>query len=316
MYKHLFGPVPSRRLGMSLGVDLVTHKICTLDCIYCECGKTTDLTISRQEYVPHEKVLAELEDYFQKNPDPDYITFSGSGEPTLSSRIGDTITFLKTKKPHIKIAVLTNGTLLNNANLRKELLPADLVLPSLDTALLSSFKKINKPHSNLHLQEYINGIADFKKEFTGKVALEILILPKINDSEKDIQALKEACELIQPDIIQLNTLDRPGVAPGLKPASQEELKKIQKMFSGQQIEIIAAAPDRKNLKSYRSDMEAAIQETIFRRPCTSADLAKILGTHINEIHKYLAALEENGKIISVRQGRGVFYQIADKSEAK
>lgn len=127
MYKYLFGPVPSRRLGMSLGVDLVPHKVCSLNCIYCECGKTTNLTLERKEYVPYKQVVDELAHYFKNNPDPDYITFSGSGEPTLNSRIGDVLDFIKNEKPNIPVAVLTNGTLFYDKKVRAELLKADVV---------------------------------------------------------------------------------------------------------------------------------------------------------------------------------------------
>ncbi len=128
MYKYIFGPVPSRRLGMSLGVDLVPHKVCSLDCVYCECGSTTKLTTDRKEYIPYEKITKELVHYFKNNPDPDYITFSGSGEPTLNSRIGDVLGFIKEKKPNIPIAVITNGTLFSRKQVRNELLDADIVL--------------------------------------------------------------------------------------------------------------------------------------------------------------------------------------------
>jgi wyosine [tRNA(Phe)-imidazoG37] synthetase (radical SAM superfamily) len=144
MYKYLFGPVPSRRLGMSLGVDLVTHKVCSLNCIYCECGATTELTIKRKEYVPICDVKNELKHYFENNPDPDYITFSGSGEPCLNSGIGEVIEFIKSKRDDISVAVLTNGTLLNQIQVRKELLKADLVMPSLDAAERYCFTKIKK----------------------------------------------------------------------------------------------------------------------------------------------------------------------------
>jgi len=141
MYKYLFGPVPSRRLGMSLGIDLIPHKICSLNCIYCECGPTTKLTLERKEYVPYDDVVKELDNYFSNNPNPDYITFSGSGEPTLNSRIGDVLEFIKLKKPDIPVAVLTNGTLFYQKQLRAELFNADLVLPSLDAASEMSFQE-------------------------------------------------------------------------------------------------------------------------------------------------------------------------------
>ncbi len=308
MYKYLFGPVPSRRLGMSLGVDLVTHKICSLDCIYCECGRTTELTVDRKEYVSHDAVIGELKMYFKQNPDPDYITFSGSGEPTLSSRIGDVISWIKDNKPGVRIAVLTNGTLLCHREVRDALLPADLVMPSLDAAVFTAFQRINRPCAGIDLDQYIKGIADFKKVYTGKLALEILILPGVNDSLEDLQALKSACEIILPDVIQLNTLDRPGAVADISPATHERLLEIESFLGKDRVEIIAAAVKRKGTKAYRKDMESAILETIHRRPCTPEDLASILGTHINDINKYLSVLELEGTIESLRQERGVFYQ--------
>jgi wyosine [tRNA(Phe)-imidazoG37] synthetase (radical SAM superfamily) len=312
MYKYLFGPVPSRRLGISLGVDLVTHKICSLDCIYCECGKTTDLTVERKEYVPVDAVMAELEDYFSNHPDPDFITFSGSGEPCLNLRIKDVIDFIKTRKPNVSIAVLTNGTLLNDPEVRKSILGADLVMPSLDGAMPSSLRRINRPHPSINATDYIDGIVAFRNEFHGRLALEIFILPGYNDTPEELQALKAAVERIQPDIIQLNTLDRPGVVPNIHASTRESLDQIAAFFKPFNVEVIAAAPKRKQIESYRTDMESAILETVLRRPCTLEDLATILGTHVNEINKYLAVLEEAGRIESVREARGLFYQARNK----
>ena len=308
MYNYLFGPVPSRRLGMSLGIDLVPHKVCTLNCIYCECGRTTKLTLERNEYVPYDAVVKELQHYLTNNPVPDYITFSGSGEPTLNSRIGDVLQFIKSNYPNIPVAVLTNGTLFYQKQVRTELLNADVVLPSLDAASDLSFRKINRPFHKLNINEYIKGLVDFRKEYSGKIWLEVLILPGYNDNPKDLQLLKEAFEKIKPDSIQLNTLDRPGTIDGLRTASKHKLQQIVDFWNLDNVEIIAAAPERKKVKSYREDTETAIWETICRRPCTIDDLVKILGLHINEINKYLDVLESENKIESVRQERGLFYQ--------
>jgi len=312
MYKYLFGPVPSRRLGMSLGVDLVPHKVCSLNCIYCECGPTTKLTLDRKEYILYDKVIKELDHYFNNNPAPDYITFSGSGEPTLNSRIGDVLQFIKQKKPDVPVAVLTNGTLFYQKKVRKELLNADIVLPSLDAASDLVFHKINRPFHKLNIQEYIQGLQDFRNEYKGKIWLEVLIIPGYNDSKTELKLLKEAFEKIRPDSIQLNTLDRPGVISDIRAATKEELQQIADYWNLDNVEIIAAVPERKDIKSYREDIETAILETIFRRPCTLNDLAKILGLHINEVNKYLDVLEADHKIKSVRQERGLFYQIKQK----
>jgi len=308
MYKYLFGPVPSRRLGMSLGIDLVPLKVCSLNCIYCECGRTTTLTLERNEYVPYHAVIKELEHYLSDNPAPDYITFSGSGEPTLNSRIGEILQFIKQKYPDIPVAVLTNGTLFSKKSIRKEILSADVVLPSLDAVSDLSFRRINRPFHSLDITEYIQGLVDFRKEYKGKIWLEVLILPGYNDDIKELRLLKDAFNKINPDSIQLNTLDRPGAVDGLRAANKRELQSVVDYWSLDNVEIIASAVERKEIKSYRTDTESAILETISRRPCTVDDLVKILGLHINEINKYLDVLESENKIDSIRQERGLFYQ--------
>jgi len=309
MYRYLFGPVPSRRLGISLGVDLVPHKVCSLDCVYCECGATTKLTLDRKEYILYDRVIKELGHYFTHNPDPDYITFSGSGEPTLNVRLGDVMKFIKQRKPDIPVAVLTNGTLLHQEQIRKELLKADVVLPSLDAATESTFRKLNRPHHDLNLEEYIRGLEQFRKEYSGKVWLEVLIIPGYNNDATNLNHLKAAFQKIQPDKIQLNTLDRPGTMNDLSAADQAELQRIVDFWQLDNVEIIAKPPERKDIKSYRKDKETAILETISRRPCTLEDLAKILGLHANEVNKYLSVLEAEGKVKAISQKRGIFYQM-------
>ncbi len=307
-YSSLFGPVPSRRLGMSLGIDLVPKKVCSLNCIYCEVGKTTNLTTERREYISGKKIIAELKEYLASNPAPDYITFSGYGEPTLNSALEEIIDFIKENHPEIPVAVLTNGTLFSRKEVREALNKADLVLPSLDAATQKTFKKINIPARGLDIRTCIQGLADFRKNFTGNVWLEVFILPGYNDSPEELTELKKAFRKINPDRIQLNTLDRPGWHKNLKQATHEELEKIIDFWQLSNVEIIAKAPQRKKIQSYRQDVESAILGTIDRRPCTADDLAQILGTHVNEINKYLEALESEGKIHHIRQERGIFYQ--------
>lgn len=299
---------------MSLGVDLVPKKVCSLDCVYCEVGKTTKLTIEKDEYVPFDKITKALTDYFKNNPDPDYITFSGSGEPTLNSRLGDVLEFIKKERPHVPVAVLTNGTLLSDENVRKAISRADVVLPSLDAATQLIFEKINRPPEGLKIDTCIQGIIDFKNGYKGKIWLEVFILPGFNDSEYELTALREAIEEISPDSIQLNTLDRPGTVPDLKGATKEQLQQIIDFWKFDNIEIISSAPERKNIQSYRTDIESAIIETLARRPCTLDDLTKILGIHVSEINKYLDVLDSENRIKSIRLERGVFYQVKDMDE--
>ncbi|MEA3443355.1 MAG: radical SAM protein [Bacteroidota bacterium] len=312
MYKYLFGPVPSRRLGMSLGVDLVPKKVCSLDCVYCEVGKTTKLTLDRKEYIKFDKVKEELFHYFNNNPDPDYITFSGSGEPALNIRIGEILQFIKQNKPGIPVAVLTNGTMFFDKNVRKALIDADVVLPSLDAATENVFQKINRPQKELTIDKYIKGLIEFSKEFKGKIWLEIFILPDYNNSANELKEFKKLILKIKPDSIQLNTLDRPGTVSNLRGATKEEMQRVVDFWQLDNVEIIASSPERKKIQSYRNDTETAIIETISRRPCTLDDLTKMLGIHINEINKYLDVLDAEEKIETVEQERGVFYQIKEK----
>lgn len=309
MYKYLFGPVPSRRLGMSLGVDLVPKKVCSLDCVYCEVGETTKLTTQRMEYIPYEKITSELKDFFQNHPAPDYITLSGSGEPTLNIRFGEVLQYIRQLKPEIPVAVLTNGTLLHHEQVRKELSLANVVLPSLDAATEPVFKKINRPAADLSLEDYIQGLADFRKMFSGEIWLEVLILPGYNDHKEELDALKQAIRNIQPDKVQLNTLDRPGAEENLTSASVQHLRQIQKEWALDNVEIIAKPKQRKSIASYGKDTETAILETIKRRPCTAEDLCSVLGLHINEVNKYLDVLEADKKIHHIKQNRGIFYRV-------
>ena len=312
MYKHLFGPVPSRRLGMSLGIDLIPKKVCSLNCVYCEVGKTTKLTTERLEYVKYDSVITELEKFMSNNPKIDYFTFSGSGEPTLNSKIGAILKFIKKKYPKIKTAILTNGTLLFDKHLRKELMDADVILPSLDAASKNVFRKINRPSKKLNIETHIQGLIDLRKEYKGKIWLEILFLKGYNDSKKELILLKEAILKIKPDSIQLNTLDRPGTRTDLIPLSKVELEAIVDFWKLPNVEIIASPNKRSTIESYNGNIETAIIETIARRPCTLNDLHTFLGIHINEINKYLAGLEANDKIKTVNLKRGVFYELKHK----
>ncbi|MFW5889833.1 MAG: radical SAM protein [Marinilabiliaceae bacterium] len=309
MHQFIFGPVPSRRLGMSLGIDLVPRKVCSLDCVYCEVGTTTKLTTQRMEYVPYNKVIKELEEFLEHHVPPDFITFSGYGEPMLNSRAGDVLQYIKTHYPLLQVAVLTNGTLLHDPQVRKELMQADLVLPSLDAATENTFRKLNRPAEDMDVKRHIKGLADFKKEFQGEMWLEIFILPGYNDNNRDVEELRKAIETIRPDRVQLNTLDRPGAIQGIRPATEGELNAIKEKLKFPGAEVVASSATRKTSTAYRSDTEQAILETIARRPCTLQDMREILGLHTNEINKYLDVMEADGKIITEIGERGTFYRV-------
>ena len=227
MRKHVYGPVNSRRLGRSLGVSLIIPKVCPLDCIYCEARATTDLTMERREYVDIEEVLREVDEVLSDIPMPDYITFSGAGEPTLNSGIGKVIDHLKTFHPRCKVCLLTNGLLLNDPALQQELAKLDMIIPSLDASSEEEYLKINRPVPGETLEKLVNGITSFRRNHPDiYMALEIFIAPGINDSDASLARFEELVKQISPDAIQLNTLDRPGVIDDLVPADDAVMEKF------------------------------------------------------------------------------------------
>lgn len=227
MRKHIYGPINSRRLGKSLGVDLIIPKICPLDCIYCEARGTTTLTMERREYVNISEVLEEIDQVLSEIPLPDYITFSGAGEPTLNSGIGRVIAHLKKFHPRAKVCLLTNGLLLKDRNLQQELAPLDMIIPSLDASTEKEYLRINRPVPGETLEKLVDGITEFRRNHPQVfMALEIFIAPGINDSDASLARFTELVKQISPDAIQLNTLDRPGVIDALKPASSGTMQKF------------------------------------------------------------------------------------------
>lgn len=310
-YQYLFGPVPSRRVGISLGVDLVPHKTCSLNCVYCECGSTTHLTMERKEYIPTKAVILELIHFLNSEPKLDYITFSGSGEPTLHSRIGEIIRFLKINFPSYKIALLTNGTLFYQSDLREEVKTIDLILPSLDAASDYVFRKLNRPIQKLNLQTIIKGLVELRSVFSGELWLEIFIVRGLNDIDAEINLIRDAIHRIKPDRVQLNTLDRPGTEDWVQYASKDVLEKIAHKLNWQ-TEIIADFQKREEIGSYNTDVENAIVQTIKRRPCTVEDLSSTLGLHSNEINKYIETLLERKQISSEIMERGLFFSLLNK----
>jgi len=308
MSQYLFGPVPSRRLGLSLGIDLVPHKVCPLNCVYCECGATTRLTTERKEYVPTAEVLSELRHFLQNNPAPDILTFSGAGEPTLHKDFGFILKSIHQEFPEIPVAVLTNAITLVDSQVRDEMQPAGIVLPSLDAASQETFKKINRPAKGIAVEDVIEGLILFRNDFKGEIWLEILILPGYNDSLKELDSFKKVLPQIKPDKVQLNTLDRPGTVAGLQPAGYAVLMSIRDYLGVENMEIVAKQKITKRDQVGKL-LESRIANTISRRPCTVEDLSEMLGISENEAIRAIEILSEQGKIEASKQERGVFYRL-------
>ncbi|MDR1996707.1 MAG: radical SAM protein [Candidatus Margulisbacteria bacterium] len=226
----LFGPVHSRRLGLSLGIDLLPFKTCTLDCVFCECGQTTRLTTERRVGVPTAQVQRELAAYFAHNPPPEVLTFSGGGEPTLAANLGEVIQEIKQTYPQNKLCLLTNSTLLSDPQVRREILPVDIIIPSFNAVSPEIFNQINRPAQGIAPADVMAGLRELKKVYAGKLLLEIFIVPGLNDTPQELARLRDFARLLGPDGIQLNSLDRKGTENWVKPLAQASLQKIKEFF--------------------------------------------------------------------------------------
>ncbi|MEA5085875.1 MAG: radical SAM protein [Methanocorpusculum sp.] len=315
---HIFGPVMSRRLGRSLGIDLLPFKTCSYDCVYCECGATNSLTTKRAEFFPTEEVISQLDTVLRERPTLDYITFAGSGEPTLSLSIGRIIRHLKTAYPEYKVAVLTNGSLLGNKEVAADLSQADLVIPTLTSTSQETFEKIHRPYPGLLTKTIISDILEFRKEFQGEIWLEIFLIPDLNTSLEELASLRDVIDKIQPARIQLNTLDRPAAEDWVTAPDPDELENIRKYFAELKIPVDVAGVccEQPDVCRAGESTHEQILKTLRIRPSTVEDLASMTGLHHHEVAKYLSGLLEEGTVHIQRGKRGVFYFAGPNTDRK
>lgn len=304
-HPHLYGPVPSRRLGYSLGVDLLPFKTCSMDCIYCQLGGEARTTMRRKSFVPVETVLAEIADVLKSGRQVDAVTFSGSGEPTLHPGLGRLIRGIKGLTT-VPVIVLTNSSLLDRPAVRRAVAEADVVVPSLDAATERAFRKVNRPHPAVSAAGVIDSLAALRREYRGQIWLEILLVKGINDRPADLRALKKAIVRIQPDRIQLNTVVRPPAESSARPLSLRDLEKIR-AFLGGPAEIIAsfAKEDREEAPA---DLSIRILDFIRRRPETASAIARSLGIKPEDVRQVCRTMEKTGRIRSVSHGGRVFFE--------
>lgn len=313
--KYIFGPVASRRLGISLGVDLVPSKTCPLDCIYCEAGKTTVHTMERSEYIPIGEVIRQLDEVLCDKPELDYITFSGGGEPTLNSGLGRVVDFVKDNYPEYRICLLTNGCLLGDPEVVREIARVDLVIPSLDATTEEEFAIINRQASGLTVDQMLAGLISYAKVRTSKLWLEIFIAPGLNDSDAAIARFVDITEQIHPDKVQLNTLDRPGTVKGLKASDAQNTMRFIRALENV-VPVEAVGPFRYRSKKLRKkiklgEIDTRIIELISRRPATLPDIQLALGIAIEEVKTHLEQMLKSGHISFERLPRGDFYRVAN-----
>jgi len=301
--RYVYGPVPSRRLGFSLGVDIVPYKICSLDCIYCQLGRTTRKEIVRKSYARKDDILREIGESVNRGKEIDFITFSGSGEPTLNSEIGILIEDIK-KITSIPIAVLTNGTLLFMDDVQKNLMKANIVLPSLDAASFEIFKKINRPHRALKIDLIIDGLKRFREFYRGQIWLEIMLVKGFNDDSQELSRIKKALSYIKPNRIHLNTVIRPPSEMYAGPLNPDEMISIKNFF-GEGCEIIAEF-HRKGSGGNR-DMKDKILDMTKRRPITIADISNAFGLSEENVKKMIQKMNKEGLIREIRYKEKRYY---------
>ena len=307
-YRHLYGPVPSRRLGRSLGVDLVPPKICTYDCVYCQVGRTTERTLQRKEYIPTKEVLEEVRNFLSKGGvSIDHFSLSGSGEPTLHSQIGAVIKGIKGMSS-IPVAVLTNGSLLYLEEVRDDLRQSDIILPSLDAVSKEVFTKINRPHKGISVERVVEGLVEFRKICQGQIWLEILFCEGMNDGRNELHQMKRAVDRIQPDRIHINTVVRPPTEPWAVPLHLEEMKEIQAFF-GEKASIISEF-DRHPLSLPEINVKEEIFKMLKRRPLSLVDLSQRMAIPKEELEATMQPMVEEGKIKTRRFGDSIYYEVS------
>jgi len=313
-FRCVYGPVPSRRLGRSLGIDLVPFKTCTYDCVYCQLGRTTNKTLERKQYVAFEEVLAELERKLAGKDIPDYISLAGSGEPTLHSGVGDLIGKIK-GLTDIPVAVLTNGSLLWMGEVQDALMAADLVLPSLDAGDERLFRYVNRPHRDISFERMADGLAAFTRRFSGEVWLEVLLLAGVTGMPSEAKKIAAFARRIGASRVQLNTASRPPAEDSVFPLSTDQLLDLKGFFPGRVDIISEHEPDDTHVPAFLQAGDVDILALLGRRPCTSADVASGLGIHVTEALKHLDALIKAGKVTTVFTGGRTFYAVVGWMEA-
>ncbi|WP_031481486.1 radical SAM protein [Maridesulfovibrio frigidus] len=319
-YKYIFGPVFSGRIGRSLGLDLLGKRICSMDCVYCEVGATDSLVTERRPYVPAEVLLEELGQWKQEGHIvPDVITLGGLGEPTLNSDLPEIIRGVKKLFPSLPVAVLTNASPMTDPEVRRELLEADIVLPSMDSLVASEFRAINRPCKGIDPEDVAKALIEFRKEFKGKIFLEVLLSKGYNDSGENLSKMKDFCSELSPDRIDVVTLSRPGTLDTSAPVDSGTLDVWKKALDAAPCIDRECGPDNGAKERNSSDTSAPvqgedsaafdrIQASLMRRPQTAQQLSKALEISFSGVVQAIEELEKSGRLIKRQTGDEIYYK--------
>jgi wyosine [tRNA(Phe)-imidazoG37] synthetase (radical SAM superfamily) len=293
--KYVFGPVPSRRLGQSLGIDPIPQKTCNWNCVYCQLGRSTPMTNERREYIPCDAILAEVEESLQDHGsgEIDWVTFVGSGEPTLHSGLGGMIRRVKAQTS-IPMAVITNGALLYLPEVRADLLGADAVLPTLDAGSANLYRKINRPWPELTFERLVNGLLAFRAEYAGSLWVEVMLVRGLNDSEEALQELATVLARVKPDQVHLSLPVRPPAESWVQPTDEDGLLRAQAIL-GDVAHVLSPAQGKFDLRGCE-DVSEAVLSVIQRHPMREDDLfAALQRWPDEEVRQILQNLSESGQ---------------------
>lgn len=304
MYRHLFGPVPSRRLGRSLGLDIVPGKTCSFDCVFCEVGATTILTLERREYVPVPEVMAEFEAWLGGGGQADHVTLAGSGEPTLHSRFGDVLQGVR-ERCRIPTVLLSNGTLFHLPEVRAAAARADIVKVSLSAWDPDSFRAVNRPHPGVRFPDVVEGYKAFRAAYGGILWLEVFLLDGVNAARPQVEKIARLAAGIRADRIHLNTAVRPGTEASVKAVRPEVLQELAGLFQPR-ADVADGGRPGAVLRAGGSGTE--ILAMISRRPCTAADIAAASGLRPEDVASALDRYLREGKVRSEPREGVVYYR--------
>lgn len=307
-YKHLFGPLMSRRFGRSLGIDLCPMKTCSYDCIFCQLGSTGIKTIKRIEFFPLDEICKEISSWLKADGKAAYITLAGSGEPTLYSRFGELIDFIHSRTD-IPVLLLSNGSLFSNPAVREAAAKADVVKISMSAWNQESFEQINRPAPEISFKDMVNGEIEFAKHYKGKLILEVFLLEGINANKTDIPKIVQFTNWIKPDTIHLNTVTRPAAEDFAHTVSKDKLEQFAAMFTPT-AQIPEEVPQTL-IRGQQADKEE-ILALIRRRPVTLEQLATTFDAHPNEIAKITGQLMRDKKIIITNENGKNYFKASIK----